>query len=194
VATDTRAKLIEGVSKAVGRHGLRELTVAQIVKAAGLSRRTFYQYFRDRDQAVNALYQQITEDLVQLIKGRIEEAEDPLERLHAGIDAYLDFQQEGGRLVMEIQAEAANPGSPLHPRRERTMHRLVHIVDSHMQADLAKELDPYVYWVLFLGMEALVIHARQGGPFAPDTRAHVEAVMKPMFINALTGIQAVPDP
>ncbi|MCB9787124.1 MAG: TetR/AcrR family transcriptional regulator [Deltaproteobacteria bacterium] len=42
---------------AVVRHGVDGCTVQHILDAAGVSRRTFYRWFRDRDDALDALYE-----------------------------------------------------------------------------------------------------------------------------------------
>ena len=60
----TRLKLIRATGRAVLRRGLRDATVADIVDEASLSRRTFYQHFRSKEDACLELYQGMMVDLV----------------------------------------------------------------------------------------------------------------------------------
>ena len=188
----TREQLIEGAKKAVSRHGLGDATVERIVKAASLSRRTFYQYFRDVDDVMVAVYDQEVGDLVDQVRTAIAEAPQPLHSVSTGVDAYLDFQQSGGRLVAELQAVAVNPASPLWHRRERVLDELVDIVDAEVQRVSGLRMEPLVYRGIFLAMEGLVIHMRRGGPFAPDSRQRVAEIVKPMFVAVLLGHEHMP--
>lgn len=192
-AERTRARLVAGAGQAVARRGLRAVTIDHIVAAAGVSRRTFYQYFRDKDAALLELYSQVVTDLVARIRAAVGAAENPSERLLAGLDAYLDFQQTGGRLIPALQAEAANPGSAFWQVRERTLDSLVTLIGEQTEAAVGMRIDPLVYRGLLLAMEAMVLHMRRGdGPFAPDARARVGAAIKPMFLAVLAAGASMP--
>lgn len=188
----TRERLVDGAAASVSRHGLRPMTVAQVVKAAGLSRRTYYQYFSDKEGVVVALYKRVIRDLYSQVEAKVRAKDGPIDRLYAGIDGYLDFQQQGGRVIAQLQAEAINPDSPLWPLREQALDSLVGLIDREVRESTGAALEPRVYRCLFLGMEALVIHERQGGPFAPDSRAQVQSVMRPLFLATLANASSMP--
>jgi AcrR family transcriptional regulator len=59
----TRARLLEATAQRLERSGLRDLRVVDIARAVGTSPATFYQYFRDVDDAVLALVGEAAEDL-----------------------------------------------------------------------------------------------------------------------------------
>jgi len=189
---DTRGKLIDGAARALSQYGFRSMTVQQVLQNAGLSRRTFYQYFGDKEAVLLALYERVVDELVLTIEGAVRDASDPLAGLSAGVDAYLDFQQSGGRLVTLLQAEAANPASSMWPLRERALDAMVSLTDVEVRKVFGSSADPLVFRGLYLTLESLVIHVRAGGPFAPDSRARVEAAVKPMFIAVLGALQHMP--
>ncbi len=189
---DTRTRIVDGTAEAVQEHGLRSVTVQHILSAAGLSRRTFYQHFRNKDDACLALYERVVERLITSIREAVEAAEDPGKRLFAGLDAYLDFQEAGGELVTQLQAEAATPRSLLTPLRERTIDALVEIVDTDVRAELDIALEPLVYRTLFLGLEGLVIHCREAGGFGAEARQRVAKVIKAIFLRTLVGEMPLP--
>src|SRR5258705_8441514 len=43
-----RARIFEGMANVVGQRGYADTTISDVVKAAGISRRTFYEHFRDK--------------------------------------------------------------------------------------------------------------------------------------------------
>lgn len=188
----TRQRLIDGAQRAVVAHGLRELTVEQCVRAAGLSRRTFYQYFRDREAILEALYERVVDDITDRVSAAVDAATEPMDRIRAGIECYLDIQQHGGRLIGELQVEAANPASRLWTIRQRALNRMGRLLDVHVRKELGVSPDPLVYLAMYDALEGLVLQARSGGPLAPDRRAHVSSIIRPLWISVLLGARHLP--
>lgn len=189
----TRAKILEGAAKVIARSGIRSATVQDMVKGAGVSRRTFYQYFRDKDDVVLSLYQLNTANLAMEIEAAVRAADSNAERLRAPVDAYLDFQQRGGRLLGVLQSEAMDPESRLWPHRKQVMESLVLLTRRAVASASGPLLDPLVYWTLFLGLEDAVLHLRRGGPLAPDDRARMARVFHPMFASVMASAVANPE-
>lgn len=188
----TRQRLVDGAQRAVVTHGLRGLTVEQCVRAAGLSRRTFYLYFRDREAILEALYERVANDMTDRVGAAVDGASDAVGRINAGIEAYLDIQQDGGRLIGELQVEAANPASRLWPIRQRALNRMGRLVDEHVRRELGVSPDPLIYLALYDALEGLVLQARNGGPFAPDRRAHVSSIIRPFWLAILASAGSFP--
>ena len=188
----TRMRIIQATARAVVDHGVRGMTVEDILEAASLSRRTFYQHFKNKEAASLALYRTVVDDMLRLIRQAIVSTEDPTKRLFAGLDAYLDFQQRGGNLVTLLQAEAANPDSVLSPIREEALDAMVDLVDTEVQMSLGESLDPLIYRNLFLGLEGLVIYVRNRGPLRKSDRARVSKIIKHMFVQLLAGAANLP--
>jgi AcrR family transcriptional regulator len=55
-STTRRDRLLSGAVRAVGEHGYPGATVAQIISASHVSRRTFYEHFADKPDCVLAAY------------------------------------------------------------------------------------------------------------------------------------------
>ena len=82
-------RLLEAVVGAVGEHGYAATRVTDIVSRAGVSRGTFYQQFRDKEECFLAAYAAGSRRLFRAVsEAGLTEAE-PLARLHAGTRAYL---------------------------------------------------------------------------------------------------------
>lgn len=59
VAENQRQRLLNGVVEAVAEHGYNATTIARIVAAAGISRRTFYEHFEGKEDCFAAAYEMI---------------------------------------------------------------------------------------------------------------------------------------
>lgn len=59
VAENQRERLLNGVVEAVAEHGWNATTIACIVAAAGISRRTFYEHFEGKEDCFLAAYAMI---------------------------------------------------------------------------------------------------------------------------------------
>lgn len=59
----TRRRLLDATASLLETHGVRDLRVVDIAREVGTSPATFYQYFRDVQEAVLALSEEVGEDL-----------------------------------------------------------------------------------------------------------------------------------
>jgi AcrR family transcriptional regulator len=91
VVESQRERLLNGVVEAVAEHGYNATTIGAITEAAGISRRTFYEHFRDKQDCFLAAYEMIDEH----VRGAMLAAGDPgaawPERVGDRLAALLDF-------------------------------------------------------------------------------------------------------
>ena len=59
VAENQRERLLNGVVDAVAEHGYNATTIGAITEAAKISRRTFYEHFKDKEGCFLAAYEMI---------------------------------------------------------------------------------------------------------------------------------------
>ena len=182
--TATRARILEGAAAIMVEKGLHAVAVRDILEAADVSRRTFYQYFADIGALIHALHQTQNAELIEKVGAAIASAEEPLERLERGVDAYLDLQASRP-LFAVIQAEAIRPDSVLAPGREQTIQGLIHVIAETHKSLFDVELDPYVFRTLIVGIEGLTLHTcREGAPSAED-RARVQKAVQHVLRSVL---------
>lgn len=188
----TRARLVQGTAEALERYGLRDFTVEQVIEAAGVSRRTFYVHFPDKDTALRTLYAQVADDIVAQVEAAVTAEPLPQLRLGKAIGVFLDVQVRGGRLIAELQADALTPGSLTWPLRAKTVEALIRITEREVKAALGVSLHRDIYAMLFLGVEGLVLQHRRGDAFTPEARAHVQHIAESLFMHALLGARHLP--
>ena len=51
-----RARIFEGMASVVGERGYAATTISDVVRAASISRRTFYEYFQDKEDCFVETY------------------------------------------------------------------------------------------------------------------------------------------
>jgi AcrR family transcriptional regulator len=191
-STRTRSKLIEATARVVLKHGLRNVTVRHILEEADLSRRTFYQHFKSKEQAAAALYRSVSTELVGELHRGLKSADALPDRLAAGIRGYLGFQAQVGDLLTVLRAEAADPDSILAPMREQNLDTLGRLLDNEVHKARGLSVDPTVYRALLVALEGLVAYRRADGKLVPPDLERVAVVATALFAAVLAGDADLP--
>jgi AcrR family transcriptional regulator len=66
----------------------REFTVQEVVERSGQSLRSFYQFFDGKHELLLALFEDAVRSTAELLRERLADEADPLERLHAFVVEY----------------------------------------------------------------------------------------------------------
>ena len=188
----TFARILEGCAAATLEKGLRGCTVQDMLGHAGVSRRTFYQYFNSKEDALGALYARHTHRLLSRMHAAAAEAEGDTPKIVAALDTFLEMQVEGGELLMQLHAEAMRPESALLPIREEVLDGIVALLDEHVGRALTVRLDPLVYRSMLLGIEGLCIHIERQGRFTREDAAYVRSIAQPSMVGVLMNHSRLP--
>jgi AcrR family transcriptional regulator len=87
-----RARMLDAVTRAVAHKGYARVTVGDVVSEAGVSRRTFYEQFKDKEDCFLAAYATGTEALVEeMVEASLAVSPDAdwREVLQVAIDSYV---------------------------------------------------------------------------------------------------------
>lgn len=155
---ETRARIVLHAASVFAARGVRPSTVQDLLDAADVSRRTFYQYFQSKEDVLLAVYEERIGALEQRVAHRISAATDPVAKVVDGVDEWLAVQAEGGPFLVALQAEAVRIDSLLHARREQAVDRLAGAIAGGVADALGVEVDPLVWRGLVLGIEGIVLH------------------------------------
>lgn len=88
-ASPGRARLLDAMARVVAERGYAAATVADVVRAAGVSRSTFYEEFTSKEALFLETYRHGVDVLVARIEAAVAEAPGWREQLRGGIRAYL---------------------------------------------------------------------------------------------------------
>src|SRR4051812_22555771 len=85
-----RARLMEAMARVAAEQGYGAATVADVVRAANVSRTTFYEQFSGKEDLFLEMYRHSIEVLHARIAAAIRDAPTWRDQLRAGIRAYLE--------------------------------------------------------------------------------------------------------
>lgn len=103
-----RARLLDAVARLTAEHGYAAATVADVVRAAGVSRSTFYEEFRSKEELFLESYRHGVDVLVARVAQAVAGEQDWRAQLRAGVRAYLaalaDEPQFARAYLIEVHA------------------------------------------------------------------------------------------
>jgi AcrR family transcriptional regulator len=116
---DYRKRLMEGMSAAVAERGYADTTIADIVRHARVSRRTFYEEFASKEACLLALYVAASERVIRDIAAAVQTSADRDTQIARATEAYLARMAAHPVLTRTLFLEilAAGPAG-LQVRRE----------------------------------------------------------------------------
>jgi AcrR family transcriptional regulator/DNA-binding MarR family transcriptional regulator len=142
VAVIQRARLLTGALAAIEEHGYQGMTVAQVTSRAGVSRRTFYELFEDREACLAALI----EDTVGAIEEELARASlDGLrwrERVCGGLWTILCFLDREPALARVCVVQTLHAGPRVRELRRRIFKRLERVLDEGRAESAAADCGP----------------------------------------------------
>lgn len=142
VAAVQRARLIAATVDTVAEVGYAGLTVAQVIDRAGVSRRTFYEVFKDTDDCFLATYDAGLEQLSTLVLESYTEESSWREGIRAGLATllgFLDLEPGWARLLV---IEALCAGEVVLGRRVQTIRNLSAAIHAGHEQGATKQLLP----------------------------------------------------
>jgi AcrR family transcriptional regulator len=174
VVASQRSRLIEAMAQVVADKGYAATTVADVVERAGVSRRTFYEQFSDKEACFLAAY----DAGLAAVLGRISSAAegDPgagwRDRARSGVEAFLGLLASEGAFARALQVEILTAGPAALDRRAGMLvmfsgiWRNVHERARAEEPSLG-ELPDEVFTILTAGFEELIRDCiRTRGPAA----------------------------
>jgi len=105
-----RERLLAAGAAIAERDGLSGLTVAAVAREAGLAKGSFYVYFADREELVDALHQAFYADVNNAVARAVVGLEPGRKLLLAAIDAYLDVCLANHAVKALVFETRAQPG------------------------------------------------------------------------------------
>jgi AcrR family transcriptional regulator len=111
VISNQRERILGGVMNAVSRKGYNATRVEDIIALAGVSRRTFYDHFANKEEAFLAAYDFVVEQLRVGVAGAYASGGTWASKVRRGLAAFLNLLAREPELahVCVVEAVAAGP-------------------------------------------------------------------------------------
>lgn len=124
-----RARILAAAKELTRELGAERVTVAHIVRQAGVSRRTFYELFSDRESCFLAVLDQAIEQVASEVVPAYEGESDWVDRIRAAMTAMLECFERHPDVAGLCVIDALGGGVAALTRRARTVDVLVRAVD-----------------------------------------------------------------
>ncbi|MDB5944438.1 MAG: transcriptional regulator, TetR family-like protein [Ramlibacter sp.] len=106
-----RSRLLEGMAEAVAAKGYADTTIADIVGAAGVSRRTFYEQFATKAECFIALYEAASHNALAVLRGAIDRGHPWQTQVEQALAAYLAGMAQNPALLRTLFIEILGLGA-----------------------------------------------------------------------------------
>jgi AcrR family transcriptional regulator/DNA-binding MarR family transcriptional regulator len=130
-----RTRIVGAAARIVGEVGYSGMSVARITSRAGVSRRTFYEQFEDREDCFLALFEEALERASRVAREAADAAvadgvgERWHERVRAGLFALLALLEDDPAIGSLLIVDALAVGPKVLERRARALEALKRVID-----------------------------------------------------------------
>ncbi len=124
-----RARIVSAMVDTVLEYGAGEVSVAHVVERSGVSRRTFYDLFADREACFLAAFDDALARIAAVVVPAFEGEREWHDRIRAGLTELLGFFDEDPGLGRLTVVESLVAGPRVLERRNNLLARLIGIVD-----------------------------------------------------------------
>ena len=139
---DYRVRLMDGIASALAEKGYADTTIADIVRHAHVSKRTFYEHFEDKEACFLATYNALSDELLARITLAVSVpfAGDPevvaVTAIHAAVNAYFAALQEHAAIIAAFFTDVQSAGNRALALRREIHHRFANamrlLVEAHL--------------------------------------------------------------
>jgi AcrR family transcriptional regulator len=158
VAASQRTRLLEAVGRAVAEKGYAGATIDDIVRGAGVSKKTFYDHFGDKLDCFLAAYEAASDELLARLRDAQSGPGGWLERTRAGIAAYLRWLAAEPALARVFLIEVAAAGPVAAERRQQMRDRYAELLrDVRSENPDVSRLPDEVFHALVAAVDEVVV-------------------------------------
>ncbi|OBB48550.1 MULTISPECIES: TetR/AcrR family transcriptional regulator [unclassified Mycobacterium] len=125
-----RDRLLDGMAASITERGYRDTTVADIVRQARTSKRTFYEQFASKEECLIELLRRNNETMIAGVRAAADPDADWRAQIRSAVTAYVDHIAARPAITLAWIREAPALGAVAHPlHREAMEHFTDMLVD-----------------------------------------------------------------
>jgi AcrR family transcriptional regulator len=127
-----RRRLLDGLDASIRERGYRDTTVADIVRHARTSKRTFYGEFSSKEECFIELLRTNNEEMINRIRGSVDPEADWQQQIRQAVGAYVDHIASRPAITLTWIREAPALGADA-----QALHRMAMSSFTDMLVDLS---------------------------------------------------------
>jgi AcrR family transcriptional regulator len=178
-----RRRLLEGMAHAVAAKGYADTTIADIVREASVSRRTFYEHFSTKQECFIALYEAASHNALKVLRDAIDPAHDWHAQLQTALSAYLGCMVQSPVLMRTLFVEILGLGPEGLEARRRRNAEIAEFILQVVNPSRETPLSPTLAMALVGGITELILQYIE-----QDKVADLQELVEPAtaLVNAVT--------
>jgi len=156
VKEDRRNKIIEAALKVFAKKDISEATIAEISKAAGISDVTLYEYFKNKEDLLFAIPEQITLEAIEELERALHYIKGAKNKIRAIVYSYMDLYESNppysSLVLLQLRVNRKFPESKAYALVRRPARMLIEaIIEGIEEEEFKKDTDPYLIRSILLG-------------------------------------------
>jgi AcrR family transcriptional regulator len=178
-----RRRLLDGMAEAIAERGFRESTVADVVRHARTSRRTFYEHFASKQACFAALLQDANAELVRQIAAAVDPRAPWKVQIRQAIEAWIDGAQSAPALTLSWIREVPALGAGSRQLQRAELEAFIVLVQTLTDTAELRAAGirpaPRQFAIILLGglRELIASTVEDGGSIGDITEVAVEATI-----------------
>src|SRR5689334_933509 len=137
-----RQRILAAVADVCHTAGYVSMSVEDIVVTSGVSRRTFYDNFKGKEDVYLAAYDEVSQQLLSQVYEAFEAADGLVAKVRDSLSAFLSFVAEEPAFADMCIVEVLAAGPTAIERRNRTMTAFAEMIEKAAAAELPKSKLP----------------------------------------------------
>ena len=158
IAQHQRARMIDALAAEIEESGYRAVTVADVVRRAGVSRSAFYENFSSKEDCFLAASEAAVREALRRVVEAAARVDDWPGRLTAGLAAFLRYVATEPALARTCIVEALSAGPAAIDRYERSIEAFIPLFRMGREASpngdelpqtLEETLVGGIFWIIY---------------------------------------------
>lgn len=143
VLDNQRERILRAMTDTVAQQGYGQVTVADVIKCAGVSRKTFYESFKSKENCFLTSYDALIDRLSRVAIDAYTAAEDWTDGIRAALGVTLGALSDDGAMARVVLVEILAAGPRALERYDQAMHRILPILElGRGESEHGSELPP----------------------------------------------------
>lgn len=149
IAERSKEKFVKALLVVMEQYDFKEITITQLSQEAGLSRKTFYRLFKDKEQLINFFFENLYKEYLIQIKSR------QLHHYWDVVQCYFDFCEERRELLSLLKRN--NLLVPLFEGSYKYSFKVFEYVRSKETVEMYSPFLPYLLAYSVGGMYSMLL-------------------------------------
>jgi AcrR family transcriptional regulator len=158
--SNQRERILDAVLQAASRSGYAAMRIEDVIAIAGVSRRTFYDHFANKEEAFLAAYELVLDQLLAGVTSAFASGETWPSRVRRGLGAFLNLLASEPVLAQVCVVEALAAGPRALARRTAAMQAFQALLEPPHDDELVTASAPPVAIEAIVGGIYEVIYSR----------------------------------